>query len=39
MKFSLGVPLMHPGEETGFLGGEDLAELAQAAAIMLVHLS
>ena len=31
MKFSLGVPLMHHGEETGFLGGEDLAELAQAA--------
>ena len=31
MKFSLGVPLMHRGEDTGFLGGEDLAELAQAA--------
>ena len=31
MKFSLGVPLMHRGEDTGFLEGEDLAELAQAA--------
>ena len=31
MKFSLGVPLMHHGEDTAFLAGEDLAELAVAA--------
>jgi len=31
MKFSLGVPLMHRGEDNAFLGGEDLVELAQAA--------
>lgn len=31
MKFSLGVPLMHRGEDHAFLDGDDLAELAQAA--------
>lgn len=31
MKFSLGVPLMHRGEDTAFLDGGDLADLAVAA--------
>ena len=31
MKFSLGVPMMHRGEDHAFLDGEDLGDLAQAA--------
>lgn len=31
MKFSLGIPLMHRGEDHAFLDGEDVTELAQAA--------
>ncbi|MEO8698213.1 MAG: LLM class F420-dependent oxidoreductase, partial [Acidimicrobiales bacterium] len=31
MKFALGVPLMHRGEDNAFLTGEAVAGLAQAA--------
>jgi probable F420-dependent oxidoreductase len=31
MKFALGVPMMHRGEDNAFLAGEAIAELAQAA--------
>lgn len=31
MKFALGVPLMHRGEDNAFLGGEAMADLAKAA--------
>jgi len=31
MKFALGVPLMHRGEDNAFLSGEAVAGLAQAA--------